>query len=106
MIDSPALPHIVGRFTTNMSREQQQAMTEPKLKIEDTDTHHEDILKGDDAAAVAAAEEHSLSLQYVLRHNKRIVWWCFFFSLSAIGWYDTKYLSTFHKLFPLNSATN
>lgn len=106
MIDSPALPHIVGRFPTNMSTEQQQAMTEPKLKVKNPNSHHEDILKGDDAAAVAAAEEHSLSLQGVLRNNKRIVWWCFFFSLSAIGWYVTKYLSIFHKFFLLNSTTN
>lgn len=40
-----------------------------------------------DEAAIAIAEEHSLSIRDVIRHNKRIVWWCFFFSMSAVGWY-------------------
>jgi hypothetical protein len=88
MIDSPALPHIVGRFTT-MSTDQQQVMTETKPKVEDISTRYEDMLKGDEAAAVAVAEEHSMSIQDVLCNHKRIVFWCFFFSMSAIGWYVT-----------------
>lgn len=86
MPDSPTLPHIIGRITSNMSAEQQRVMTETKSRVEDT-THNENILKSDDAAAVAVAEEHSMSIQDALRNNKRIVWWCFFFSMSAIGWY-------------------
>jgi hypothetical protein len=43
-------------------------------------------LKRDDAA-VANAEEHSLSMKDALLNNKRILWWCFFFAMSAIGWY-------------------
>ena len=87
MIDSLALPHIVGRMIGSMSVEQQQAVAETKPKVEETTTRYEDMLKGDDAAAVAAAEEHFMSIQDVLRNHKRIVWWCFFFSMSAIGWY-------------------
>jgi hypothetical protein len=71
-----------------MSAEHQQVMAETKSKVEDT-THNEDMLKSDDAAAVAVAEEHSMSIRDALRNNKRIVWWCFFFSMSAIGWYVT-----------------
>jgi hypothetical protein len=87
-LDSPALPHLIGRIIGNMSAEQ-QVVTETKPRIEAT-THNEDILKNDDAAAVAVAEEHSMSIQDALRNNKRIVWWCFFFSMSAIGWYVTQ----------------
>ena len=39
-----------------------------------------------DEAAIAAAEEHSLSMKDALLNNKRILWWCFFFAMSAIGW--------------------
>lgn len=54
-------------------------------KIEDATAHDEGLSKRDEAT-IALAEEHSLSLWHVIRHNKRIVWWCFFFSMSAIGW--------------------
>jgi hypothetical protein len=40
-----------------------------------------------DEAAIAAAEEHNLSMRDVLLNNKRILWWCFFFAMSAIGWW-------------------
>lgn len=45
----------------------------------------EDFSKADEAA-IGFAEEHKMSMRDVLRHNKIIVWWCFFFSFSAIGW--------------------
>ncbi|KAH8801361.1 maltose permease [Xylogone sp. PMI_703] len=51
----------------------------------DVAVHDESLSKHNDAA-VAAAEEHSMSIMDVLRNNKRIVWWCFFFSMSACGW--------------------
>lgn len=49
----------------------------------------EDVsLKGrHDAVAIATAEEHSLSMKDALLNNKRVLWWCFFFAMSAIGWY-------------------
>jgi hypothetical protein len=63
-------------------------MSEEKVesKTEDAPIHDEGLSKSDEAA-LGIAEEHSLSLWHVVRHNKRIVWWCFFFSMSAIGWY-------------------
>ncbi len=86
MLDSPVLPHLVGRIASNMSPELHQVVvTETKPQVEHS-SHGEDILKSDDAAAVAVAEEHSMSIQDALRNNKRIVCWCFFFSMSAIGW--------------------
>ena len=51
------------------------------------------ILKGDDAA-VAVAEEHSLSVWGALSSNKRVVFWCVFFAFSCIGWYVTRSLMT------------
>ena len=47
---------------------------------------HDEGLNKRDEAAIAVAEEHSLSLRDAILHNKRIVWWCFFFSMSAVGW--------------------
>jgi hypothetical protein len=46
----------------------------------------EDVSLKRDEAAIAAAEEHSLSMKDALLNNKRILWWCFFFAMSAIGW--------------------
>lgn len=40
-----------------------------------------------DSIAIATAEEHNLSMKDALLNNKRIVWWCFFFAMSAIGWW-------------------
>jgi hypothetical protein len=47
----------------------------------------EDVSLKRDEAAIAAAEEHSLSMKDALLNNKRILWWCFFFAMSAIGWW-------------------
>jgi hypothetical protein len=63
-------------------------------RVEDVTIHDEGISKRDEAA-IAVAEEHSLSILHVIRHNKRVVWWCFFFSMSAIGWYGLPELSEF-----------
>ena len=60
-----------------------EVVTDPK--VDNAITHDEGFSKKDEAA-IAIAEEHSISIGHVLRHNKRIVWWCFFFSMSAIGW--------------------
>ena len=39
-----------------------------------------------DEAAVAVAEEHSLTAWNAIVQNKRVVFWCAFFAFSAIGW--------------------
>jgi hypothetical protein len=57
-----------------------------EVKVEQNIAVHDEGLTKRDEAAIAVAEEHELSIRDVLRHNKRIVWWCFFFSMSAIGW--------------------
>lgn len=31
--------------------------------------------------------EHQLSLWFVIRNHPSLVWWTFFFGVSAIGWY-------------------
>ena len=59
--------------------------TKTESKVEDITIHDEVLAKGDEAA-LAVAEEHRLSVKDVLRHDKRIVWWCFFFAMSAVGW--------------------
>lgn len=64
--------------------EGQKATVEPKA--DNISTHIEGFSKTDEAA-IAIAEEHRLSVKDVLLNDKRIVWWCFFFSMSAIGWY-------------------
>jgi hypothetical protein len=64
--------------------EGQKVTVEPK--VNNASTHVEGFSKTDEAA-IAIAEEHRLSVRDVLRNDKRIVWWCFFFSMSAIGWY-------------------
>lgn len=46
-----------------------------------------DQLSGKEAVADNNEEERQLSLWYVLLHHKALVWWCFFFAVSAIGWY-------------------
>lgn len=46
----------------------------------------EDVSLKRDDAAIANAEEHSLSMKDALLNNKRILCWCFFFAMSAIGW--------------------
>ena len=46
----------------------------------------EDVSLKRDEAAIASAEEHSLSMKDALLNNRRILWWCFFFAMSAIGW--------------------
>ncbi len=56
-----------------------------EAKTNEISTHNEIIFKADEAA-VAAAAEHTLTLSDVLRHHRRIVYWCLFFSMSAIGW--------------------
>jgi hypothetical protein len=53
--------------------------------VADMTIHDEDLSKRDEAA-IAVAEEHRLSVRDVLRNDKRIVWWCFFFAMSAVGW--------------------
>lgn len=64
--------------------EDQKVTVDPK--VDDVATHDEGFSKSDEAA-IAIAEEHSLSVKDVLINDKRIVWWCFFFAMSAIGWY-------------------
>lgn len=47
-----------------------------------TSDHHEDL-------AVAKSElstNEPLSLRKAMKGNGTVLWWCFFFALSAIGW--------------------
>jgi hypothetical protein len=30
--------------------------------------------------------EHELTFREVLRNHKRLIWWCFYFAMCAIGW--------------------
>jgi hypothetical protein len=71
--------------------EGQEVTVEPK--VDNVSTQVEDFSKTDEAA-IAVAEEHRLSVKDVLRNDRRIVWWCFFFSMSAIGWYVVFTIST------------
>jgi hypothetical protein len=57
-----------------------------EVKVEQHVAVHDEVLTKRDEAAIAVAEEHELSIRDVLRNHKRIVWWCFFFSMSAVGW--------------------
>jgi hypothetical protein len=52
----------------------------------------EDVSLKRDEAAIATAEEHSLSMKDALLNNKRILWWCFFYAMSAIGWHVDTWL--------------
>lgn len=63
----------------------QEAGVERKVEMQ-TDSHHDEVLTKRDEAAIGVAEEHGLSIGDVLRNNKRIVFWCIFFSMSAVGW--------------------
>jgi hypothetical protein len=56
----------------------------PEPSVGDMTVH--EVLSKRDQAAIAVAEEHRLSMQDMLRNDKRIVWWCFFFAMSAVGW--------------------
>ena len=58
---------------------------EVKQEQDNIAVHDENLTKRDEAA-IAVAEEHRLSIRDVIQHNKRIIWWCFFFSMSAVGW--------------------
>jgi hypothetical protein len=44
--------------------------------------------------------EHEQTVLQVLRGHPVLIWWAFFFSVSAIGWYD---VSTQALLFSLNA---
>jgi hypothetical protein len=32
--------------------------------------------------------EQNLTLKQCFRQHPRVVWWCFYWSIAAIGWYD------------------
>ena len=59
----------------------------------DTDTmvHHESLHEKTviDEAALRAArdDEQGLTFSYVARHHPGLVWWSFFYAMSAVGWY-------------------
>lgn len=40
--------------------------------------------------------EQNLTLKQCFRQHPRVVWWCFYWSIAAIGWYD---LRPFRSLF-------
>jgi hypothetical protein len=75
-------------FTSAMSAQDNKTVTvdtDADVKAQGVTVHDEGFSKKDEAT-IAVAEEHSISIWHVVRHNKTIVWWCFFFSMSAIGW--------------------
>ena len=49
-------------------------------------SHQEEALTKRDDAAIGVAQQHNLTIRDVLRNHKRIVFWCIFFSMSAVGW--------------------
>lgn len=62
------------------SEAQLEEKTQETMTVEDIyNSKHDD-------AAVAAAEEHSLTAWGAIASNKRVVFWCAFFAFSAIGW--------------------
>jgi hypothetical protein len=34
--------------------------------------------------------EQNLTLKQCFRQHPRVVWWCFYWSIAAIGWYDPR----------------
>lgn len=48
--------------------------------------HSERNNSNEDVIAFDAAAEHQLSLLHVLTHHRPLVWWAFFFAVSAVGW--------------------
>lgn len=72
------------------------------------ETHEEiniDQVPSKEVIASNNEEEHQLSLWHVLQHHKGLVWWCFFFAVSAIGWYVQHFLTPSSTLAIVRSAT-
>jgi hypothetical protein len=80
-INSYCIPHQRRKFV-KMS-EKTEAGADPKATDVST---IEDVLGKGDNAAVAVAEEHSMTVKDAILNNKRVVCWCVFFAFSAIGW--------------------
>lgn len=38
------------------------------------------------ALDIDTREEHDMTLAYVWRHHKMLVWWSVFYAMSAVGW--------------------
>jgi hypothetical protein len=64
-----------------MSTDKEDQM-EPKIAIS---ASHEEFLSNRDAASIGVAEEHTLTIKDVFRKHKRIVFFCLFYSMSAVG---------------------
>jgi len=61
-------------------------------KIDGEATIHTESLHGSttiDQAALKAdrIDEEGLTFRYVARHHPMLVWWSFFYAMSAVGWY-------------------
>lgn len=37
-------------------------------------------------ASDAIQQEHELTLASVFQNHKKIIWWCFFWAMAAVGW--------------------
>ena len=44
------------------------------------------------ALAADRTDEEGLTFRYVARHHPALVWWSFFYAMSAVGWYVRKRL--------------
>ncbi len=49
-------------------------------------THAENVEFREHAVAEDNIKEHRTTLYDVIARHKRIVWWTFFFAMSAVGW--------------------
>ena len=56
---------------------------------------HENALN---ATAQDNLREHSTSLGSVMLRHKKIVWWTFFFAMSAVAWYIPRPSREFQQL--------
>lgn len=66
--------------TATMAEEALDGAAEPQQKGAVT------RVRSNEAVANDNAEEHQLSVQQVVRNHKTLVWWAFFFAVSAVGW--------------------
>lgn len=61
-------------------------------KLDMDTTVHSESLRGSttiDNAALRAdrIDEEGLTFRFVARHHPMLVWWSFFYAMSAVGWY-------------------
>jgi hypothetical protein len=48
-----------------------------------------EFVKAKSHAVIADRQaEQNLTLKQCFRQHPRVVWWCFYWSIAAVGWYD------------------